>query len=205
MHECTIEGFQVIWDGKTVWINDPSGVSRARYSGFARAIDVHTDFETQMGGTSCLDCGRGDWDTFVRSVREHLGIVVPAQAKPTVRPMWGPADYAGVLERAADRVARGWCQGVYGDRQGGVCLEGAVGIECGRKVDPTDGSYFLDKHRGEGDVEHARMKAALSYLPMSRPGTWNDEPGRTQDEVVQALRDAAKRARAELDVAEDAD
>lgn len=212
VHERIVGGFQILWDGKTVWINDSRGISRARYSGLSQAIDVHTDFETQQSGRTCLACGPGDWPAFVREVHTHLGLTVPDAAKPTVRPLptrgpvtraedtWGPKDYASVLERAADRVERGWCQGVFGDRQGNVCVYGAVGVECGREIDKSDGSYFVDSHRptnAAADLAHARMKAAIAYLAMPRPDLWNDEPGRTQAEVVQALRDAAHRARKE--------
>lgn len=110
-----------------------------------------------------------------------------------------PFDYAGALDCAADRVARGWCQGVYGDRDGNVCLVGAVGIACGRKISASEGSYFEDNHRATStsaeDLARERMKTALSYLPMPGPDRWNDEPGRTQEEVVEALRTAAARAR----------
>ena len=117
---------------------------------------------------------------------------------------WGPSEYANALERAAQRVEQGWCQGVYGDGHGGVCLEGAVALECGRTIDGSDGSYLEPDgwHVVDGKniriVEATREHKALSYLTMSRPGLWNDEPGRAQKEVVEALQSAARRARADF-------
>ncbi len=112
---------------------------------------------------------------------------------------WGPVEYADALERAAKRVERGWCQGVYRDDKGGVCLIGAIALECGRTI--RQSSYLEpDGWRTVGGksvhtVEKARQEKALSYLSPDRPDVWNDERGRTQEEVVEVLRHAVSRAR----------
>lgn len=84
---------QLLWDGRTVWANDLSGSSIARF-GLA-GIDVHSSFDAQLNGAhQCLDCVRSErsdlvsgsvgrahrlWDTFERSMREHYGVVIPAE------------------------------------------------------------------------------------------------------------------------------
>jgi hypothetical protein len=83
---------QLLWDGRTLWANDMSGASIARFS--LAGIDVHNGLSAQLNGArQCLDCvpaERGDfvsgsvgrshrlWDTFERSMREHHGVVIPA-------------------------------------------------------------------------------------------------------------------------------
>ncbi len=119
---------------------------------------------------------------------------------------WNPSDYADVLERAARRVGQGWCQGVYRDDKGGVCLDGAVALECGRTIRnysylEPDGWRIVDG-KNILTVEAARQKRALRYLLMDRHDVWNDDPARTQQEVVEALRSAAQRALSGLPVKE---
>ncbi len=76
-----------------------------------------------------------------------------------------------ILHAAADRIERdGWCQGSF-EYAGRVCMVAAI---C-----DVAGDAFL---RGEGII----------YLE-DRIGTqnlmaWNDDPGRTQEQVVTALR-----------------
>jgi hypothetical protein len=90
--------------------------------------------------------------------------------RPTVR---------DVLHRAADLLEEfGWCQGRAGSKaDGAMCAGGAV-IEA--VADFRNGpnfwttwSRFCEKYRGT---------------------SWNDAPGRTKEEVVTALREAAERA-----------
>lgn len=116
------------------------------------------------------------------------------------KPEWGPLDYAEALEAAADHIQRGWCQGLYGDGEGRVCLGGAVAVQCGRTVDRS----YLEPHGWRivdgvtvRTVANDRANKALGYLSMAQPERWNDEAGRTKDEVVRALRVAAAKARRE--------
>lgn len=82
------------------------------------------------------------------------------------------------LEAAARLLEKGWTQGVYEDC-GAFCLSGAIYEVVGRG----------------GDVVPAReyVKKAIGIISLVG---WNDEPGRTQAEVVSAVRKAAELARA---------
>ncbi len=80
--ETQVGDFQVAWDGHTVWINGPDGMSRARYSKHA-GIDLHHDTTTQLAtGHACDNCGPGDWPTFVGLIRERLDLELPPEAEP---------------------------------------------------------------------------------------------------------------------------
>lgn len=111
--------------------------------------------------------------------------------------------YRGILHRApADAVARhldgalqvieqtGWTQGLMRGEDGGVCLLKALELAAG---DGHVGSY-----------ESSTAYVAGTYLDVmvhavtGRPGWflgWNDEPGRTRDEALALVRDAAAFAR----------
>lgn len=87
IQERTIDGHQVIWDGRTVWINDPAGTNRARYNGRLGHMDVHHDLEMQARlGRQCASCGTADWETFTAAVKNHLGIELPDDMRPTRTP-----------------------------------------------------------------------------------------------------------------------
>lgn len=95
-----------------------------------------------------------------------------------------------VLLKAAALVERGWCQGHYAlddhgnpalveDDASCFCAEGAI-IAAGR----TDsGSDFM---------ETVRVLGRAIGVHESKIIAWNDAPGRTQAEVVAALRAAAE-------------
>lgn len=78
------DGWEVLSDDATVWVNDPCGVNRARYSARLRFMDLHQDFETQSStGEQCLDCRPATWEDFVASVERELGVVVGPEHKPS--------------------------------------------------------------------------------------------------------------------------
>jgi hypothetical protein len=83
-------------------------------------------------------------------------------------------DVSHVLDQAADDIVRyGWCRGGRGwhpTRHAPRCLEGGI---YGATID--------------GDLVDAAMAALERYLGV-RPYVWNDQPGRTADEVVHVLR-----------------
>ena len=95
---------------------------------------------------------------------------------------------AQVLERAAARCERGWCRGVDALDKAGQsvppesmsatrwCVYGAV------HCDTNDSARFMAL-----DFFASHIRALISH--------WNDAPERTQQEVVAALREAARRAR----------
>lgn len=88
---------------------------------------------------------------------------------------------ADVLERAAELLERdGWCQRQLHHCDGSRCVRGAIidaALEVGEGSLPP--SEWLRRHLG-----------AKRSLP-----EWNDDPGRTADEVIAKLREAAKVAR----------
>lgn len=77
---------EILWDGKTVWINTPQGMCVGRFS--QMGIDIHHDFlKQQTEGTQCLQCKKGpctleDWDTFVEGMKTHYKINIPQKAMP---------------------------------------------------------------------------------------------------------------------------
>ena len=81
------------------------------------------------------------------------------------------------LLKAAKRVERGWCQGAY-SKDGGVCAFGAIIL-----VEPRDVA---------ARVAMGQRLANVLGLTFERIEMWNDTPGRTQAEVVAALRKAAE-------------
>lgn len=94
-----------------------------------------------------------------------------------------------ILRAAADDIVRlGWCQFTYRDESGCLCGMGAVITACG--VDP-----YGQGGRSYPYGSNARLvDACRGYLTEWLGGpfaSWNDEPGRTQDQVVAALRQAA--------------
>lgn len=112
-----------------------------------------------------------------------------------------PKTPADVLDAAADLIGGpgAWIQCAYATSGNGLpiepwspdatcfCVTGAIARVTGQDV------LTIDRHR--------RNLAARAYIRLCRtldvpePFDWNDASGRTQTEVVQALRQAAARAR----------
>jgi hypothetical protein len=109
-------------------------------------------------------------------------------------PMSSPAEeVATVLEDAADYIdVHGWCQRRAVDVSGRVCLVGAI----------TRAAIAGQGQRSFG-VSGPAMGAVAAYLALHRDfwrgvewlPPWNDTRGRTQDEVTDTLRRAAKEVR----------
>jgi hypothetical protein len=97
-----------------------------------------------------------------------------APPKPADKPV--ELDETGkVLMRAAEIVReRGWCQLDYEDDQGRVCAAGALYAASG-----DEWPYVAMGRR--------RLAASLGRAVE----TWNDVPGRTKEEVIEALERAA--------------
>jgi L-fucose isomerase-like protein len=95
------------------------------------------------------------------------------------------------LDRALQVIEQtGWTQGLMRDEDGGVCLLKALTLAAG---DERVGSY-----------ETSTTYVAGTYLDVmvhvvtGQPGWflgWNDEPGRTRDEALALVREAAEFAR----------
>lgn len=80
---------QIMWDGRTLWVNGSDGSSIARFG--PAGIDIHTMTTDQLDGKSqCLHCVGADlldlgkrgrahplWGEFSKALREHYGIRIP--------------------------------------------------------------------------------------------------------------------------------
>lgn len=96
-----------------------------------------------------------------------------------------------VLRLAAALIERdGWCQGTYIAMDGRCCAVGALVQAGGGVIDPD----IYDA----GPVEMARIRGAFDAVTKFIGRTWvtdlvdwNDEPDRTAEEVLAALRGAA--------------
>lgn len=90
MKETGSNGFQILSNGRRVWVNGPAGESIARLSTFGQMamIDVHLPFEEQRKtGTECLDCrhdltGAEAWDHFIQSLKKHYNVDVGEKHRP---------------------------------------------------------------------------------------------------------------------------
>lgn len=108
-------------------------------------------------------------------------------------------DIPALLDKAADHIDRvGWHQGSLYDRERNskltlagcpVCAIGAINVAL--HGEPTFTS--------EGPDAHDVADAVLEALGIEGLADWNDEPGRTQAEVTNALRDTAAALREEAD------
>jgi hypothetical protein len=107
------------------------------------------------------------------------------------------AQVAADLRAAADVLERdGWTQGVYVANDGCRCALGAIlGV-----VDPEADtpSWFADAEQQQRFTfaADALIKAMDFNLGLYLVD-WNDDPGRTADEVIAALRAAADQAEAQ--------
>lgn len=89
---------------------------------------------------------------------------------------------ADVLDRAADLIAKGWMQGDWGSFRGECfCAWGAI--------------MFGESVMAGESERKAAHQFAKQHIGAPSLISWNDTPGRTQAEVVQALREAAAKAR----------
>ena len=121
-------------------------------------------------------------------------------------------DIADVLEKAADDIAtNGLAKHILENKAGQHCAIGAIGLALGATFEEGDFSF-------EGEPDCALIEAAaIALLPhiltLDHPWhwsawdygqrawngvvRWNNDPNRTADEVVEAMRQAAKDLRNE--------
>jgi hypothetical protein len=89
-----------------------------------------------------------------------------------------------VLRKAANVIReRGWCQGVYEKEDGRCCALGAVNVIDAQSDDPSP-AYI--------GVEELRLTIGTGAV-----ARWNDEPNRTEAEVITALEATAARLEGE--------
>ena len=104
------------------------------------------------------------------------------------------AQVAADLRAAADVLARdGWKQETYGSPAGCKCLYGALHYIA------SDGEYVTDielsnEQERRADWLASQVMPIISALDCNELIDWNDAPGRTADEVIDALRAAAAAA-----------
>lgn len=92
-------------------------------------------------------------------------------------------DASRLLLRAADIIeSHGWCQNSYTSAGGKLCLLGAVKVARGLTPEDAEDTEAL--------VERACERVYVS-LGLRRVHIWNDEPGRTKEEVIAKLRSVA--------------
>jgi hypothetical protein len=89
VRESDVDSFQVLSDGRTVWVNEDAGGAVARLSSFGGVamIDVHRPLLQQYTEGECLDCrhdltGANAWDYFVQSVLRHFGVAISEKHRP---------------------------------------------------------------------------------------------------------------------------
>jgi hypothetical protein len=93
IHRVRVGTYQVMSDGRTVWVNGPDGASVARLSAFGPnseivSIDVHRPRSEQCAtGNECLDCrkdlvGARAWFYFTESLRRNFGVRVDKKHRP---------------------------------------------------------------------------------------------------------------------------
>lgn len=98
------------------------------------------------------------------------------------------SEIAEKLDEARALIEKGWCQDSYAKR-GCVCSLGAI-----NKV--TSGNANLEFRTGWTDMTAALAEAIGVFCNADIP-LWNDDPKRTQAEVIEAFRKAADLARSE--------
>ena len=79
--------YQLMTDGRTVWVNDSFALCIGRLSPIG--MDVHAKSEQQRKGEHCLDCrsvrglsAQDRWKAFVESMRVHHNVVLPEDFFP---------------------------------------------------------------------------------------------------------------------------
>lgn len=118
-------------------------------------------------------------------------------------------DIAEVLEKAADDIAtNGLAKHLLQNGNGQRCAIGAIGCALGYEL--LTGAGFIDNDAWEDpSIEDAAAALSTNLPPALRgywPGStawnqvvlWNNHPDRTADEVVEAMRHAAKDFRNEV-------
>lgn len=68
---------QILSDGRTCWVNAPTGECIGRWSPVG--VDVHRQLRDQLDGQGqCLDCvDGGSWRYFLDSMERHYGVEIP--------------------------------------------------------------------------------------------------------------------------------
>lgn len=86
-NETETKNYQILSDGRTVWINWKDGMCIGRFSPVG--VDIHLDAKGQRkSGRECLDCFPRtanldtDWRKFTEGMQFHYKVLVPEIHKP---------------------------------------------------------------------------------------------------------------------------
>lgn len=91
-----VNGHEVSWDGRTVWVN--SGVDGSSVGRFGPGgVDVHHPVSVQIEiGRVCLACSpradRAGWESFKEAMQSHYAVAVPDEAMPRFLELAGPLE-----------------------------------------------------------------------------------------------------------------
>lgn len=101
-----------------------------------------------------------------------------------------------VLEEASEVIEAGWCQGLFRsfdpeEEHDTYCAVGALAKVLG--VQPDIMAWISDEPDSFGYV----LGALGDTVRIAHVPTWNDKPGRTKEEVIDAMMTTAKRLRNE--------
>jgi hypothetical protein len=98
-----------------------------------------------------------------------------------------------VLWDAADEIERrGWCQNDLVTAEGRICLQGAMYAVIGGAFHGVGSSLRVVCSLTQQKLFYNANTALMNYLGIASPWMWNDRKGRTKEEVVTALRSAAR-------------
>lgn len=106
--------------------------------------------------------------------------------------MTHPSTVADTLDAAAERVDNGWCQHLFATTERGVrcfCALGAIADACG--LTGAQANF----QEGVPGVAAALLRDTIGSQAVD---DWNDDPERTQQDVSAKLREAAAKARGEV-------
>lgn len=91
-----------------------------------------------------------------------------------------------VLTNAAKYIEKhGWCQGHYRNNNGTVCVMGAIDTVTRRRTN------YMESYLDAGNLLLNYLNDGQRYQWKSLP-QWNDSTYRTKEQVLQAMREAAK-------------
>ena len=94
----------------------------------------------------------------------------------------------GIYQEAADIIReRGWCRSEPIDKDGCVCLVGALWLVCGGEVETRQGGHPYINRRWLNHSTYHPARQRLTEKTVVDPSLWNDQSGRTVDEVLKLL------------------
>lgn len=103
------------------------------------------------------------------------------------RPIETRKEWRIILNRAADIIDQhGLAKGTQRDSEGRFCIHGALNVALGRELNSYHGDF-----PGVEAIYRYLQSQGYTGCPTGF-AYWNNEPGRTKEEVVHVLREASK-------------